>query len=312
MTSIIDVHGAHILDFERFHLEHGEFEEAEALGYSVMGCVSDINRFLKSNKDNVTTILPPPSPIFNYMLNGGKFDFDHFPFNYENTQLLQIMTFISKQGLASRVIPYFGFSLNERTESYYEYIEGITKRLPCGFKFHPLAMGTPISSLEDSRILEIASERKMPILIHTGRDKHSDPQQLISLSKKYSKVKFCAAHFGYFRKEFLENISLFPNLFLDTSILSSLLKEIRSGNEKHVCLDAIPLKVRAKSEDHIFNWLVDTYDLEDKILFGSDIKWTYHVGSSRENEIALAEGLKYPKSKKEKWFFSNAQIFLGI
>ena len=33
MTSIIDVHGAHILDFERFHLEHSEFSEAEALGY---------------------------------------------------------------------------------------------------------------------------------------------------------------------------------------------------------------------------------------------------------------------------------------
>ncbi|MBI2499560.1 hypothetical protein HYV88_04940 [Candidatus Woesearchaeota archaeon] len=31
MTSIIDVHGAHLSDFERFHLEYGEFEEAKEL-----------------------------------------------------------------------------------------------------------------------------------------------------------------------------------------------------------------------------------------------------------------------------------------
>ena len=173
-------------------------------------------------------------------------------------------------------------------------------------------MGTRISSLDGSEILGIANERKMQVLIHTRKDKYSDSRQLISLSKKYPGAKFCAAHLGYLRKEFLENLYLSPNLFLDTSILSGLFKEIIAGNNKHVCLDAIPLEVRAKSEDYIFNWLVDTYCLEDRILFGSDIKWTYHVGSSRENEIALAERLKYPTPKKEKWLYSNAKTFLGI
>lgn len=312
MTRIIDVHGAHILDFERFHLEHDELDEAKALGYSVLECASDINAFLKLDPFNVTTILPPPSPIFNYMINGGKFDFDHVPFGYENVQLLQVITFVFKQGLTNRVIPFFGFSPNETTDSYYKYIEEITRRVHCGLKFHPLAMKVPISSLEGSRVLEIASERKIPMLIHTGRDEYSDSRQLIALSRKYPQINFCAAHFGYFRKEFLEGLSSSPNLFTDTSILSGLLREIKSGNEKHVCLDAIPPEVRIKSEDHIFNWLVDTYGLEDKILFGSDIKWTYHVGSSRENEIALAERLKYSPIKKEKWLYSNARVFLKI
>ena len=312
MIPIIDIHGAHLLDFERFHLEHNELKEAKALGYSVLECVYDINKFLKLNKKNITTILPPPSPIYNYMIAGGKFDFDSFPFNYENNQLLQVMTFISKQGLAGRVIPYFGFSPNETTESYYEYLERITKRLHCGFKFHPLAMKTPISSLSGSRILEIASKRRIPLLIHTGRDEYSDSRQLIDLSRKYPKINFCAAHFGYFRKEFLKGLSSSSNLFLDTSILSGLFKEIKSGNEKHVCLDAIPSEIREKSEDYIFNWIIDTYGLEDKILFGSDIKWTYHVGSSRENEIDLVNKLEYPKDKKIKWLYSNAKTFLKI
>jgi len=287
MTPIIDVHGAHVLDYERFHLEHGEFEEAQALGYSVLECISDINKFLKLDGNNITTILPPPSSIYNYMMRGGKFDFDFFQFNYENNQILQVMTFISKQGLADHVIPYFGFSPNETEESYYGYLERIINRfyqnnLICGLKFHPLAMQTPIKSLKGSRILEIASKRKVPLLIHTGRDKYSDSRQLIPLSREYPQVNFCAAHFGYFRKEFLESISSSPNLFLDTSILSGLLKEIKNGNEKHVCLESIPPGVRSRSEDYIFNWLVDFYGLEDKILFGSDIKWTHHVGSNRE------------------------------
>lgn len=312
MTHIIDVHGAHLLDFERYHLEHGEVKEARALGYSVLECVSDINRFLEHNPENITTILPPPSPLFNQMVRGGRFDFDFFPFGYENTQLLQVMTFISKQGLTDHVVPYFGFSPNERTEGYYEYLRRITRGAHCGFKFHPLAMGTPISSLEGSGVLDIAEERRMPVLVHTGRDEYSDSRQLIALSRNHPKINFCAAHFGYFRREFLESLSSSPNLFLDTSILSGLLKEIRAGNEKHVCLDAIPLEVRAESEDYIFNWIVDTYRIEDRILFGSDIKWTYHVGSDRENEIALANRLEYPKDKKEKWLYSNARAFLGI
>jgi len=311
MNRIIDVHGAHLLDFERFHLEHNEFGEAKALGYSVLECVEDVKKFLARDKGNVTTILPPPNPIYAQMRVGGKFDMDIFPFGYENTQMLQAMTFLSKLGLETRVIPYFGFSLDE-DQQYISYLRKLTKICKCGLKFHPLAMQTPISKLNNSKILEMAEERKMPMLIHTGRDEYSDSRMLTSLAKTHPDVNFCAAHFGYFRKEFLEKAAEIDNLFLDTSILSALLREIRKGNEKHVNLESIPPEVRKRSFASIFNWIIDEYGLEDKILFGSDIKWTYHVGSNREKEIKFAQNLEYSKQRKEKWLYYNAKRFLGL
>ena len=92
----------------------------------------------------------------------------------------------------------------------------------------------------------------------------------------------------------------------------SLLNEIRNGNKKHVNLESIPAEVRKRSFASIFNWIIDEYDLEDKILFGSDIKWTYHVGSNREKEIKFAQNLGYSKQRKEKWLYYNAKRFLGL
>jgi len=312
MTRIIDVHGAHLLDFERFHLENKEFEEAKELGYPVVDCINDIKEFLGRNPFNITTILPPPAPIFNYMRKKGKFDFDHFPFSYENTQMMQVMTFVSKLGLEDRVFPYIGFSLEEQSEAYFDYLKKVVKKVNCRFKLHPLAMQTPISKLKDSKFIDFASELESCILVHTGRDKYSDSRNLIKIAKEYPKINFCAAHFGYFRKEFLEGVSEIPNLFLDTCILSALLEEINGGDNKHVNLDAIPLEVRKSSNDGIFNWIIDQYKLEDKILFGSDIKWTYHVGSNREKEIKFAEEIKYLNNKKDKWLYSNAKRFLKL
>jgi len=311
MNKIIDVHGAHILDFERFHLENKEFKEAKELGYSVLECVDDINKFTEKNPSNITTLLPPPSPIFNHM-DTGKFDLDFFPFNYENTQILQVMTFVSKIGLSDHVLPYFGFSLKDESNDYFNYLGKLASKTYCGFKFHPLAMQTPIAELDESKFMDFASELESHLLVHTGRDEFYDSRQLIKTAKKYPKVNFCAAHFGYFRKEFLEKVSDIPNLFLDTCILSALLDEIKKGNEKHVCLEAIPNEIREKAEEDIFNWIISEYHLEDKILFGSDIKWTYHVNSNRDKEIDFAEKMNYPADKKEKWLYSNARKFLKI
>ena len=173
-------------------------------------------------------------------------------------------------------------------------------------------MQTPVSNLEGSKIMEIASEKRLPLLIHTGRDDYSDSNQLIRLAKKYPSVNICAAHFGYFRKNFLESLCIIPNLFTDTCILSALLKEIKEGKKKHISLDELPPGLIGEDESRIFREIVEIYGVEDKIMFGSDMKWTYHVDSNRQKEIELAFNLDYPENKKDKWLYQNAKKFLRV
>ena len=263
---IIDVHGAHVLDFERFHLDQGELTESRELGYSVLDCIKDIKEFLYKDPKNITTIMPPPSPIFNSMVGGGRYDFDVFPFHYENTQLLQIMTFLSKLGLEDRVFPYFGFT-TDSSKDYNNYLQQLSEKTKCGFKFHALAMKKAISELKGSPALEIASKKGLPLLVHTGGDGFSDSRQLVNLAESYPDVNFCAAHLGYLRREFLEALPRLPNLFTDTCILSALLTEIKEGKEKHIDTQSIPPEVRDKPIDEIFRWLVGAYGIENKILF---------------------------------------------
>jgi len=310
---VIDVHGAHVVDFERYHLDQGDTKRSRDLGYSILDFVHDAEKFLRADPQNRITVLPNPFPIFESFKHSSGRDFDIYPYFYENTQVLQALTFMDKIGLGERVFPFFGISPGDaELKGYADYLRALVKKTRGGLKFHPLALNMPISSLSDSPFLDLAKDQRMPVLVHTGRDKYSDSRQLVPIARENRAVNFCAAHFGYFRREFLEAVSGVPNLFLDTSILSALFAEIKEGNPKHVNLADIPESVRTSSNSEIFGWLVDTYGLEDKLLFGSDMKWTRTVGSSRGGEIKFAEDLKYTKEKKNKWMYSNALRFLGI
>ncbi|MFA7301647.1 MAG: amidohydrolase family protein [Candidatus Shapirobacteria bacterium] len=168
-----------------------------------------------------------------------------------------------------RALPFANFIPSFEDTRQIEYLETKIKEDSLfGLKFHPLASQTSMALLKDSPIIDFAQRHDLPILIHTGPDKYSNPLQLLELSRSYPNVRFCAAHVGQFQKNFIEPlVNEKPrNLFIDTSPLISLCFANRENISPNIY--DLPFSDPQKTLHSLYS------KIPDNILWGTDEPWT--------------------------------------
>ena len=108
------------------------------------------------------------------------------------------------------------------------------------------AFGRTIKQSEEitSRVIESASRRRMPILLHVDLRKHGAfvSEQL----RQHSSINFNIPHFGFSRREIGSLLEKYPNCYTDLSSLGSFMQE----------------------DPGSYRDFIQTY--RDRILFGSD------------------------------------------
>ena len=119
--------------------------------------------------------------------------------------------------LRLRIFPFILISTRD-TETYDQAMD------PCvwGLKIHPSISQIPVGEAWEV-FFYVADERKLPIIVHCGRDPRSHVSRLIETARLYPHVNFIGAHLGGNASELIdEAIGLVEraglgNLYLDTS-----------------------------------------------------------------------------------------------
>lgn len=227
-----------------------------------------------------------PSDLLKHMKNAGIdysviFPFDEkYPgscFSNANERIYKIMK------KTRRFVGFMRLNPNCERRILINEIEKNVKRKFKGIKLHPRSQSFRIISKEVNVICKLAEKYELPILMHTdariGYEKNSNPLKLAKLAEKFPKVKFIAAHMGYFIPQFLKKARKLKNLYIDTAIISS------------------PRILEIVSE-------ICGYK---KILFGSDYSYSYP--EIEKSKIVMS---KLSESKKEYILEKNAKRVLNL
>lgn len=90
-----------------------------------------------------------------------------------------------------------------------------------GFKIHPDIQGFKLDHNGYMKAFEVASERGIPVLMHTGDNRYdnSNPNRLIPILKKFKNLKVVGAHYGGWSiwEDASKVYSEFENFFVDCS-----------------------------------------------------------------------------------------------
>jgi hypothetical protein len=87
-----------------------------------------------------------------------------------------------------------------------------------GVKFHPWLQSFPANSAHLHPVLELCSERRAPVIFHTGTPPYAQPFQVAEQAKRFPEAPFIIGHFG--KIMFLDAVrsaELYPNVYLETS-----------------------------------------------------------------------------------------------
>lgn len=173
------------------------------------------------------------------------------------------------------LFPFFRFDPKTMTE------HELTARLPAfhGVKFHPrLEEFDPLDAAYH-RLFEIIESFGKPVLIHTRKENNpnTDPDRLLELVRRYPKINFIFGHFANDCHSVLSLIRSIPNVYVETSIVSS---------------------------PKIIEMAVKTCGSE-KILFGSDFPY-----SDQELELQKVLRSQISLDEKENILFKNAARLL--
>lgn len=147
------------------------------------------------------------------------------------------------------------------------------------FKFHPSIDGIKISDEKFKKYIELASEHRIPIIVHCGRWVEVSGFRIpADLSVQYPETNFILAHLGGDQ----------PSLYLECAnyVRDKRLKNVYLGTES----------VR---EFYFVNHVVKTVGAE-RVIFGSD----YNLGLPKMY-IPIIESLDVPLSDKELIFSGN-------
>lgn len=158
-----------------------------------------------------------------------------------------------------------------------------------GIKIHPDYVNIEIDDPSYDEIFSLCSEYDFFVVTHAGLDPvspehiHASPEAILSVIKRYPKLKLVAAHMGGFACSagVLEHL-VGKNIWLDTS-LSSHRPDEREG------------LIRILKEHD-----------PDKLLFATDTPWAL---TSRELEFIFSAGLG--DALTEKILYQNALALLG-
>lgn len=278
---IIDSHTHIGEDTINFYLgEEPESQTAEQLA-----------KKMKANGVDRAVIFACPAPIYYDPHSADSMDgplepsgLDLYPYRMENHDILNAAR------KYAQFIPYLCVQpqSNRNMKGVEEQVKA--NRNVRGMKFHGLAMHTPTIDLIGSRIMRMADEHDLAVLVHsdaTGRfggyaSKYSHPVLAVELARAHPDVNVIAAHLGSLENKFLEALSSLPNLFTDTGPYVHLVKKIGGWKGPH--RDISKIKPHRLLED------LDR-EFPHKILWSSDEPWTVLSGTGYKEEVGILNQL---------------------
>ncbi len=117
------------------------------------------------------------------------------------------------------ILPFFRFD-PKKTQ-----VEELRKALPSfrGVKLHPRMENFDPLDSEYTGLFKVIEESGKPVLIHTRKENNpfSDPDRLLALVERYPGIDFIFGHFANGVNSVISAAKELPNLFLETSIVSS-------------------------------------------------------------------------------------------
>jgi len=237
---------------------------------------------------------------------------EEFPYHFANRQLFYEVSLFGK----GRILPFANIYPQHEEQKQADYLEQLAKeKVLFGLKLHTLATQYSALSLSNSPFLEIARHYSLPVLIHSGPDKNSDPMNIVKLAEQYTDIRFCIAHAARFEKnvfDYLTDNGL-KNIFLDTSPFLSITKLTPLDIERGVGGCKLNLSYNKPMQA-----LVELCQIAPEfVVWGTDEPWTTitddHQGkillkAKYEDEVSLLQSL--PENLKKKIAHDNSTRFL--
>ena len=175
------------------------------------------------------------------------------------------------------ILPFFRFDPKGITA------KELDKHLPlfAGVKLHPRLEDFDPLERRFAELFKVIEKQNIPLLIHTRKENNdnSDPDRLLALVEKYKGINFIFGHFANAVESVIEKAKSLPNLFLETSIVSSP--------------KIIEMAVKKCGSE--------------KILFGSDFPY-----SDQELELQKVLRSEISSRDKENILYKNALRLLGV
>ncbi|VVB80131.1 Amidohydrolase [uncultured archaeon] len=215
---------------------------------------------------------------------------------------LRLIKEIEKQNLNGKIIPFFVIHL--QNPFFKEEIDFYLKNYKnFGIKFHTYASKRSVLD-----ILPYINKLKVPILIHTGPEKFTDPKNVIEFAKQYP-GKVLMAHSARLSKKYLQEINFIENLFVDITPLTSFYNRIINQDFSTILENKESFQ-KIKSPQDLYTYLLENVSYQ-KLLFGTDIPWCNYFGKGYAEEIKILLKLNVDTDIKEHLAFKNFEKFLS-
>jgi predicted TIM-barrel fold metal-dependent hydrolase len=224
---------------------------------------------------------------------------NHDPYRKYNLKLIRE---IRAQHLESRIVPFF--IIHMQNPFIKDEIDFYSRRYDkFGLKFHTFISRRSLLNIKDQ-----LGGIKLPILVHSGHDSHSNPRNTLKFAKSYG-GKILMAHCARLSSKYLAQISKISNLFVDSSPLTSFYNRILNKDFETI-LESRKRFSSIQNPEDIYKYLLKFCDSR-KILFGTDVPWCDRFGQGYQKEIEVFNALKIDKRTKEDLAFRNFERFLS-
>lgn len=178
---------------------------------------------------------------------------------------------------------YFNAWINPTDENLDKFLEDNITDIHF-FKIHPSIDKRKISDKAFEKYLFLASEKKIPVVVHCGRWKEMAGYEIcLETAKKFPELRLILAHLGGDQ----------PSICTQCAI------DVRDGGYKNVYLGTESVR-----EFHFVNEVVNTLGA-DKVIFGSD----YNLGLPA-SYLPIIDRLKISNEEKELIYSGNAMKLL--
>lgn len=156
--------------------------------------------------------------------------------------------------------------LNYRFFAWINNIDDLPDSGVDGIKLHPTIGNMCANGAEYKKIYQYASDKNLPIIIHTSRDERSKYKLVAEMAIEYPDVKFIAAHLGgkniQDQMEFPKLIQKIPNLYADISskyLLMTVENAIKMAEDKILFASDYP-----QTHPDVFGAVLDHCNITDE------------------------------------------------
>jgi predicted TIM-barrel fold metal-dependent hydrolase len=242
-------------------------------------CTQDIldlsKKMIEGRVDYAITFPMPTTLYYNVRTYWEKGEFvpsgiSDYPYQLENRYMVQSITHFN----LNNMLPFAIFSLRDKVNLQLAGINKLMEQYEIyGLKYHTKVDQKKATDIEkDSEFIEFAKEKNIPIMLHAENKTVSDPMYILELASRHTNVRFCAAHFAGFSKQFFNELNSYEydNVYFDACPLIIRCKHLSYEQDRSRILDLDYSDYRG-----VFNYFCETYS--SRILWGTDAPWNYYA-----------------------------------